>query len=49
MNLCYFGLPLMVLSGYPLVHIDRQDQLQTLIRLGFAGFVAQSAQGFLES
>ncbi|CAO1597558.1 hypothetical protein XANCAGTX0491_001365 [Xanthoria calcicola] len=49
MNLCYFGLPLMVLSGHPLVHVDSQDQLQTLIRLGFADFVAQSAQGFLES
>ncbi|KAI4228014.1 MAG: hypothetical protein L6R36_001948 [Xanthoria steineri] len=49
MNLCYFGLPLMVLSGHPLVHIDSQDQLQTLIRLGFADFMAQSAQGFLES
>ncbi|KAL8982274.1 MAG: hypothetical protein Q9205_003162 [Flavoplaca limonia] len=49
MNVCYFGMPLLVLSGFPLIPVDNQSQFQRMIALSFMDFVAQSAQGFLES
>ncbi|KAL8943459.1 MAG: hypothetical protein Q9211_000991 [Gyalolechia sp. 1 TL-2023] len=49
MNMCYFGVPLLVLSGYPLIIVDNRGQLRTMVALSFMDFVAQSAQGFLES
>ncbi|KAL8952981.1 MAG: hypothetical protein Q9222_001132, partial [Ikaeria aurantiellina] len=49
MNLSYFGVPLMVLSGQPIVNIDCPDQLITILTLSFIDFVAQSIYGLLES
>ncbi|KAL8995895.1 MAG: hypothetical protein Q9169_004469 [Polycauliona sp. 2 TL-2023] len=49
MNLCYFGTPLIVLTGSPLIIIDNPNHLKTIIWLSFVDFLAQSGQGFLES
>lgn len=49
MVLCYFGLPLLVLSGRPMVRYANRNQLKLLIRLSFIDFTAQSIHGFLES
>ena len=50
MTLSYFGLPLLVLSGSPFLHLDNPDhRLQTMLQLSFVDFVAQSAHGLLES
>ena len=49
MVLCYFGLPLLVLSGRPIIRYANRDQLKLLIRLSFIDFMAQSIHGFLES
>ncbi|KAL8657369.1 MAG: hypothetical protein Q9226_001978 [Calogaya cf. arnoldii] len=51
MSLCYFGIPLLVLSGLPLVvvHLEDSGQIRKLLVLGFVDFVTQSALGFLES
>ena len=47
--LCYFILPLVVLSGRPVVHVANKSQLRTLLRLGLLDFIAQSMHGYLES
>ena len=49
MVLCYFGLPLVVLSGQPVVAYKDLKQLRVLVSLGFMDFLAQSMHGFLES
>lgn len=48
-TLCYFGLPLAVLSGQPLVRHTSHDELRALITLASLDFLAQSTHGFLES
>ena len=49
MFLCYIGMPLMVMSGRPIVRFTHEDHLKTLIRLSCADFAVQSLHGFLES
>lgn len=49
MFLCYFGLPLMVMSGKPMVEYAGHHQLKRLLALSFLDFAAQSMHGFLES
>ena len=49
MNLCYFGLPLVVFYGQPMIAYADYGQLRLLIALSFIDFMAQSLHGFLES
>lgn len=49
MVLCYFGLPLVVFYGQPMIAYADHDQLRLLISLSFMDFLAQSMHGFLES
>lgn len=49
MVICYFGLPLMVLSGQPLIQYSNPDQLKFLLLVAFLDFSAQSLHGLLES
>ncbi|KAL9619358.1 MAG: hypothetical protein Q9160_006038 [Pyrenula sp. 1 TL-2023] len=47
--LCYFALPLIVLSGQPIVRYTTRGELRALIGLGSIDLLAQSTHGFLES
>lgn len=49
MVLCYFGLPLLVISGRPMVRYADRDQFKLLLRCSLIDFMAQSIHGFLES
>ena len=49
MMLCYFGLPISVILGGPIVMYTRHEQLRSLLCFALMGFLAQSLHGFLES
>ena len=49
MVLCYFGLPLAVVYGRPMIVYEDHERLRLLITLSFLDFLAQSTHGFLES
>ena len=49
MVICYFGIPIMSLCGYSFIRVANDYQLRVLTALAFVDFLAQTAQGLLES